>query len=163
MKPLGAKIDRAINDWNGRLRTERDDLRNLRAQLLELARQRQSFAVIAPVAGTAEQVSSMSRGGFVQSGDQLLRISPDASLIAEVQISARDVGLLSVGMPARILIDAFDYNSWGTVSGRIVSISRDAIVIDKQLVYVVRCSLDRPAGSSSSSPGSAACRPCASA
>ena len=141
---LGLQTERTTTDWTSRLRSERDNIRDFRNRLAELGQQRSLYVIRSPVEGTAEQVISMSPGGFVQAGDELLQISPETQIAAEMQVSARDIGLLTVGMPARMMIDAFDYNSWGVATGSIVSISHDAAVVDNQAVYFVRCSIDQP-------------------
>jgi HlyD family secretion protein len=48
-------------------------------------------------------------------------------------------------MPVRMMIDAYDYNSWGVAAGHLISISHDATVVDHQAVYTVRASLDQDA------------------
>lgn len=142
---LGFQTERTIADWSARIRTETDNAQEIQSQLTDLQRQRGLFVLLSPVSGTAEQVASMSPGGFVQVGDELLQISPDTKIVAEMTVSARDIGMLSVGMPVRMMIDAFDYNSWGVATGRIRSISHDATVVDHQALYSVRCSIDQPA------------------
>jgi HlyD family secretion protein len=135
--------ERSVAEWSARIRSERDNVRDLRSQLADLDLQRSLFVLLSPVDGTAEQVISMSPGGFVQSGDELLQISPETRIAAEIQVSARDIGMLALGMPVRMMIDAFDYNSWGVATGRIVSIARDATMIERQAIFSVRCSIDQ--------------------
>jgi HlyD family secretion protein len=135
--------ERSVAEWSARIRSERDNARDLRSQLADLDLQRSLFVLLSPVDGTAEQVISMSPGGFVQSGDELLQISPETQIAAEMQVSARDIGMLSLGMPVRMMIDTFDYNSWGVATGRIVSIGRDATMIERQAIFSVRCSIDQ--------------------
>jgi len=49
----------------------------------------------------------------------------DAPLEAEVQIGAGDVGLLHLGDPARLKLDAFPFQRHGTVPAALATISED--------------------------------------
>ena len=44
----------------------------------------------------------------------------------EVSVPAEDVGHLRVNMPARIKLDAYDYQKYGTASGSVLFISPDS-------------------------------------
>ena len=85
----------------------------------------------------------MVPAGVRPTGEQLAVISPDTTLVADVYVTPRDIGLLRVGTVARLLIDAFDYNAWGVVPGRITQISDDFVLLDRRPVFKVRCQLDR--------------------
>jgi HlyD family secretion protein len=71
-------------------------------------------------------------------------ISPENSLIAEVIVPAKHIGMLFIGMPVKIQMDAFDYNQWGMVSGRITGISDDYHLVNNAPVFKVKCTLDTP-------------------
>jgi HlyD family secretion protein len=79
----------------------------------------------------------------VQAGEALAVISPASGLVAEVYVTPRDVGLIRVGAPVRMLIDAFNYTDWGVVTGRVVEVSGDFVQVGGQPMFKVKCSMDR--------------------
>jgi HlyD family secretion protein len=78
----------------------------------------------------------------VQAGEELAVVSPTAGLIAEVYVSPRDIGLLRVGLPVRIQVDAFNYNDWGLLSGRVDRLPEDMVILDGNPVFRVPVRLD---------------------
>lgn len=134
---------RARGRWESELAAARMRLAELDARLQELGEERSLYTIRAPVGGTVEEVAALSPGSYLQAGEQLAVISPDTTLVADVYVTPRDIGLLRVGTVARLLIDAFDYNAWGVVPGRITQISDDFVLLDRRPVFKVRCELDR--------------------
>lgn len=55
-------------------------------------------------------------------------IVPDgAQLEVLAYLQNKDVGFVKLGQPAQVKVVAFDYTRYGTIPGRVVSISRDAV------------------------------------
>ncbi len=132
------------SQWQTDLRAQQAALAELGEQQQRLRQERRQYVLTAPVAGTVQQLAGKYAGSAVQPGELLGIISPDGDLLAECYVLPRDIGFLRVGMPARFQIDAFDYNQWGMVEGRVVDIARDFVLRDdKQPVFKVRCRLDR--------------------
>jgi len=134
---------RTRSRWESELAAARMRLAEAEARLQELGEERSRYIIRAPVGGTVEQVAALSPGSFLQAGEPLAVVSPDTTLVADVYVTPRDIGLLRVGTVARLLIDAFDYNAWGVVSGRVTQISDDFILLDRRPVFKVRCAIDR--------------------
>ena len=55
-----------------------------------------------------------------------MEIAQENSLHFEAQVSSEDVGDLREGMTARLKLDAFDFQKFGTVSGSVSYISPDS-------------------------------------
>lgn len=100
----------------------------------------------APVDGQVQQLSVHTVGGVVTSAQPLMLIvPPNQDIEAEVMVENRDIGFVRIGQLAEVKIDAFLYTKYGTVSGKVISISRDAINDEKRgLLFSVRVRLDRP-------------------
>ncbi|MGS0740864.1 HlyD family type I secretion periplasmic adaptor subunit [Glaciimonas sp. GG7] len=99
--------------------------------------------LIAPVAGTVQQLAIHTVGGVVTAAQELLVVVPDdASLEIEAQILNQDIGFVRPGQEAEIKLDAFPYTHYGTLPGRVMSISQDAVK-DEQLglIYPARITL----------------------
>ena len=82
----------------------------------------------APVAGTVQQLMVHTVGGVVQSAQPIMIIVPRQHQVeVEAFIENRDVGFVMEGQHAQVKIETFDYTKYGTVSGRVSHVSRDAI------------------------------------
>ena len=114
----------------------------------ELAKSRQRadlHHITAPVDGTVAQLSIHTESGIVEAGKPLMAIVPDdGQLIAQVKIANKDVGFVQIGQPVSVKLDAFPFTRYGTIEGKLIGISGDA-VLDQQLgpVYIARVALSR--------------------
>ena len=118
------------------------------AQELVKASQRSAIQrLTAPIDGAIQQMAVHTLGGVVTPAQQLMVVVPnDHPLEVEAWIENKDVGFVSSGQPVEIKIDTFPFTTYGTISGKVLLISRDAVQVDKVgLVYAVRASLDRSA------------------
>ena len=99
---------------------------------LTKAEQRTKLQLLtAPVDGVVQQLAVHTVGGVVTPAQQLAVVVPsDAVLEIEARISNRDIGFVRVGQEAEIKVDAFNFTRYGLVRGRVLSVSRDAIVRD---------------------------------
>ena len=85
----------------------------------------------APVDGVVQQLAVHTVGGVVTPAQQLAVIVPaDAALEVEAMVSNRDIGFVHPGQEAQIKIDTFNFTRYGLLHGRVMSVSRDAIVRD---------------------------------
>jgi hemolysin D len=67
-------------------------------------------------------------GGVVPSAQPILLIIPTGQeLEVQAYLENKDVGFVKVGERAQVKVTAFDYTRYGTIPGRVVSVSRDAL------------------------------------
>jgi hemolysin D len=120
----------------------------------------------APIDGIVQQLAVHTIGGVVTPAQPLAVVVPrDSELEIEAMVSNRDIGFVFAGQDAEIKVDAFNFTRYGTLHGRVRSISRDAIARDRheepsraaatgaqsttsepngqELVYAARVILDR--------------------
>jgi HlyD family secretion protein len=74
---------------------------------------------------------------------QIARISPDDDLVVECYVSPSNIGLISSDMKVTFQFHSFNYNQWGTGSGRVTQISGNVININEKPFFKVRCSLEQ--------------------
>lgn len=120
-----------------------------------------------PVDGTVQQLAIHTIGGVVTPAQTLMVIVPaDSRLEIEAMVENRDIGFVHVGQEAQIKVDAFNFNRYGLIGGKVTAISPDAITrqrsaarartdqdsdaendssepVNQQLLYAARISLDR--------------------
>lgn len=85
--------------------------------------------MISPIHGIVNKVSATTIGGVVKPGEPLLEIlSSEEQLRVEGRIDPRDIGFVYAGMPAAIMLPAFDFSIYGTLSGEVVHVGADTVV-----------------------------------
>ena len=68
----------------------------------------------------------------------------NAPLVLEVSLPNREAGFVKTGMPVQVKFDAFPYQNYGVIPGKVVSISPDAKTDERLGVfYRVQVSIDR--------------------
>jgi hemolysin D len=71
-------------------------------------------------------------GGVVSPAQQLMLVVPNETVIeAEAMLSNRDIGFISEGQSVEVKIDTFNFTRYGLIQGKVISMSRDAIVKEK--------------------------------
>jgi len=87
----------------------------------------------APVDGVVQQLAIHTVGGVVTPAQSLLVVVPsDSRLEIEAMVSNRDIGFVQPGQDAEIKIDTFNFTRYGLLHGRVLSVSQDAIIRDRQ-------------------------------
>ncbi|MBC7889685.1 MAG: HlyD family efflux transporter periplasmic adaptor subunit [Ferruginibacter sp.] len=140
---IKATREQQLATWQqelARYQLEKSQFENANQQLNEDSN---FYSIRAPASGVLQSFNKYYQGSLVQAGEVLAVISPQAELIAECYINTRDVGLLKQQQQTLFQVDAFDYNYFGILTGKILSIDNDYTVMDDRPVFKVRCILDR--------------------
>lgn len=119
-------VEQARTRWQARREEETLTLANFVSEAKRLEAERAQAVVRAPVAGTVQGLVGLSPGAHLSAGTVAGAISPDDRLLVEALVSTRDIGLVRVGQPVRMQIDAFPYTQWGLLDGRVVALAADA-------------------------------------
>jgi len=101
--------------------------------------------LVAPIDGTVQQLTVHTVGGVVPAAQPLMLIVPrENSVEVEAFMENKDIGFVEKGQSAEVKIDAFEYTKYGTISGRVTHVSRDAIQDEKKgLIYAVKVTLNK--------------------
>lgn len=132
-----------ITQWKTDLEKYTTNVNDFNKQIAELEKQKQFYVITSPVSGSIEEFSGIYVGSMLQAGQTIAVISPESDKIAEIYVSAKDIGYLTVGQTTKIQVDAFNYNQWGSLNGEIIDISDDFILADNTPVFNVKCKLNR--------------------
>lgn len=97
----------------------------------------------APIDGVVQQLAVHTVGGVVTPAQQLMVIAPhEGQLEVEAWVENKDIGFVNQGQDAEIKVEAFPFTRYGTIEGRILSLSRDAVPLEKTgLLYSARVSM----------------------
>ncbi len=86
--------------------------------------QRQQRVLYAPSSGTLFQLLIQHPGAVVQPGQNIAQIAPQtARLVLRARMDNKQTGFLKVGLPAKVKFDAYPFQDYGILSGRINWIS----------------------------------------
>ncbi len=99
----------------------------------------------APVDGVVLAFNVENVGKVVQSGETIAEIAPhNSSLVLSAALPNREAGFVKKQMPVQVKFDAYAHQDYGTIPGKVVSISADT-KDDEQLgdVYQVEVELER--------------------
>jgi membrane fusion protein len=124
-----AEAERSVAALAAQTRAERASLGAARAQVAQQAASAgaaRGYVLRAPVNGRVTAV--LARVGQAAGTAPLLMVVPDgAQLQAELAIPAAAIGFVRPGQEVRLALDAFPYQRFGTVKGRVVSVSASAV------------------------------------
>ena len=85
-----------------------------------------------PMEGIVNQLNFRTPGGFVNTGDVILELVPTGeALIIEAKIMPKDISRIRVDDAVRIRLSAYDSAKYGSVDGRVIRISPDAVVDER--------------------------------
>jgi hemolysin D len=99
----------------------------------------------APVAGSVQQLAVHTVGGVVTPAQALLVIVPgDNPLEIEAFVENKDIGFVRAGQIAEVKVETFPFTKYGTLHGKVMQVSSDAIQDEKRgLVYAARVKLEK--------------------
>ncbi len=81
-----------------------------------------------PVRGIVKDIRVNTLGGVIGGGAPIMEIVPIGKLtLIEAHVKPGDIGFLQVGQKAKVKLSAYDFASYGSIDGKIESISADAL------------------------------------
>ena len=101
--------------------------------------------VRAPINGIVQKLFVHTVGGVIRPGADLVEIVPtEKSLLIEVKIKPSDIAFIYVGQSAKVKFSAYDFAIFGSLDGKVESISADSIKDEKDVTYFkVRIKTDK--------------------
>ncbi|MEM9448368.1 MAG: HlyD family efflux transporter periplasmic adaptor subunit [Cyanobacteria bacterium P01_E01_bin.6] len=99
----------------------------------------------APVDGIISDLTIQNIGEVVQSGTTIVEIAPDNTpLVLSANLPSSEAGLVNPGMPVKLKFDAFPYQDYGVIPGKIITLAPDSD-LDETLgtTYHVEIQLER--------------------
>ena len=107
--------------------TLKGEIAQTKSLIAGLKYQMQQRVLYSPVEGTIFQMPVKKPGAVVQVGQMVAQIAPQGSpLVLRGKMSSRESGFLSVGLPVKVKFDAYPFQDYGIVPGRLSWISPDS-------------------------------------
>ena len=149
LNQLTATREKIVAQYKGEVKQQ---LASARQQILitkeELERQQErerQFLIKSPVNGTVHELMLHTIGAVVSPAEPIATIVPDGvQMEVESKLLNKDVGSVSVGMPAEVKLEAFPFTKYGVIDGEVSHISPDALVDPQQgPVFLMKLSLEK--------------------
>ncbi len=100
----------------------------------------------APSDGIVNDVQITTVGGFVNAGEMIMQVIPVGDrLLVEARVSPRDIGFVAVGDLSNVKVTAYDFATYGGLTGRVAEVSADSIYdeVEREAYYRVLIETDR--------------------
>jgi hemolysin D len=121
------ETQRQLKELQGQRIALQSEMRQTENQIRSLQYQWKQRIIYAPVSGTVFKLPVQNAGAVVQPGQLLAQIAPQGvPLVLRAQISSRESGFLRVGLPVKLKFDAYPFQDYGIVQGKITWISPDS-------------------------------------
>ena len=97
----------------------------------------------APIDGVVQQLAVHTVGGVVTPAQPLMMIVPsEGQLEVEAWVENKDIGFVNPDQEVEIKIETFPFTRYGTIEGRILTLSKDAVPLGRLgLFYAARVSM----------------------
>ena len=128
--------------WQNRRRELLEKSKNLSGTINKINTESKSYYITAPVSGVIENFSGLQEGSFLNASQPIAVISPVDNLIVECTVSPDDIGLLHKNQKVKFQLDAFNYNQWGLLEGKVIDIDKNITLQENQAYFKVRCGLN---------------------
>jgi hemolysin D len=121
------KSEEQLKELQSQITNLQTETAQTRQQIAELERQLEQKVIRAPISGTVLQLPFKQPKSFVQTGQLVAQIAPQgASKILKVQMPSQNSGFLKVGMPVKAKLDAYPFQDYGIVEGKVKWVSPDS-------------------------------------
>ena len=131
--------------WQNKKRELEEQLKNLNGTLQKITVESKNYVITAPLSGTIENFSGIQTGSFLNASQPIATISAVDQLIVESTVSPNDIGMIQKNQKVKFQLDAFNYNQWGLLEGKVIDIDRNITIQGEQAFFKVRCALNTTA------------------
>lgn len=139
---LNSFVKQQMASWQNRKNEISVQLQNLSGASAKIEVEASNYYIIAPCSGTIENSMGLQIGSVVVASQPLAQISPEDQLIVESTVLPSDIGLIKPNQKVKFQLDAFNYNQWGLLTGKVIDIDKNITLQDNQAYFKVRCALD---------------------
>lgn len=133
-------------DFSSKVEESEKQLAELSNQISETDLTLKYQKIVSPANGVVFDLKPTAPGFVVESEVPMLKIVPTDHLVARIFVSNRDIGFVKPGQLVQVRVDAFPYNEFGELKGRVQSIGSDVLAPDQTYNFFrfpVTVALDR--------------------
>jgi membrane fusion protein, peptide pheromone/bacteriocin exporter len=139
---LQSVVNQQKSAWENQKRDLKTQINNLNGTVAKIEVEENNYVLLAPMSGTIENFSGLQIGSFINAAQTIANISSIDNLIVETTVLPNDIGLIKNNQKVKFQIDAFNYNQWGLLEGKVIDIDKNITLQENQAFFKVRCSLN---------------------
>ena len=103
-------------------------------EVAQIATELKPTQILAPIAGTVQDLNLRNTAQVVHPGDRLARIIPnDTPINIKANVAISDIGKVKVGQKVQMRVSACAYTDYGVLPGKVTEVSADAKSSDKNV------------------------------
>lgn len=130
--------------WQTEYTGVKAQMRDLQSEGASIEQEKDLYTLRAPISGAVQNLKGIQPGSVIAANEIIAEISPETGMIAEVYVLPKDIGLIRPDIKVNFQVDAFNYNQWGLLTGKVLTVSNDIFTDNGQQPYFkVRCLLDK--------------------
>ncbi|AFZ36750.1 response regulator receiver protein [Stanieria cyanosphaera PCC 7437] len=116
-----------IDNFDAQISNVKTEIAQTHSLIDSLEYQLNQRVIYAPIEGTIFQLPIQKAGAVVQPGQMLAQLAPKGvPLIIRAKIDSSESGFLKVGLPVNLKFDAYPFQDYGVIPGRLIWISPDS-------------------------------------
>ena len=137
--------EQQLAQWQAQKRDTERQIRSLGSEITRINQEQKNYIITAPISGRLVNYSGVQKGNFIVQGQPIGEISPEENQVAECMVSPKDIGFIKKNQKVKFQIDAYNYNQWGLLEGKVVDIDRNITVNQQtgEAYFKVRCVMDK--------------------
>lgn len=127
-----------------RIQCKRSEVETAQLELKNLELEKRQSCLVAPIDGIVS-AGEIRVGDVLDPHKMILEVSEQNGFYFEASIPSSEMAHVMPGMPARVRLDAYDYQRYGTLTGTVRYVSPDSTVTNEKVgvSYLVRIQLDQ--------------------
>ena len=118
----------------GQINANNRELEGLQSELIKLREELSYRLIKAPIGGKVFDIQA-TPSALLPADQVVLKLVPESRLVANVNITNRDIGFVKTGLPVSVGVDSFAAGEFGYIQGTLVSIGSDALPPDSENPY----------------------------
>ena len=139
---LNSFVKQQMANWQNKKNELTLQLKNIAGNNNKLKIEAKNYVLIAPATGTIENFNDVQVGSVLNASQPIAQISPVDNLVVESTVLPNDIGLIKPNQKVKFQLDAFNYNQWGLLTGKVIDIDKNITLQENQAFFKVRCTLD---------------------
>ncbi|MEQ1694907.1 MAG: HlyD family type I secretion periplasmic adaptor subunit [Hyphomicrobiaceae bacterium] len=143
-------ISQFVSDQSSKLAEAERKADRIAQDLVKATAKNERATLKSPITGTIQQLAVSTVGQVVSGAQSLMTIVPtDGPIEIEAMIQNLDIGFVNPGQDAIIKIEAFPFTRFGSISGKVARVSRDAVEERDAIAMADPMQAARPGGATS--------------
>ncbi|MEH2024422.1 HlyD family efflux transporter periplasmic adaptor subunit [Nostoc sp.] len=123
------KNQEQLKDIQSQITATQSEIAQTKSQIISTRLQIQQRMVRSPINGVIFELPTTKAGAVVQVGQRIAQIAPTKTdFVLRANMPNQDSGFLKVGMPVKVKFDAYPFQEYGIVQGKVTWISPDSKV-----------------------------------